>query len=178
VAGLYAFSVRVVRVPTFVVSTAIGGALRKEAVDHVHSGRSLTRLFTHTVRTLAILAVPPFVLLLLFGRPVFTFVFGHQWAEAGRIIQILTPGIVAEFVALPMAAFFLVTDSQRYTFVVQALGFVLMVTALAVGRHVLRDFVATCYLVSGVMVTVNLLTIFLAAKVAGFTRHAAVVAVP
>lgn len=178
IAGLYAFSARVVRVPTFVVSTAIGGALRKEAIDHVHAGESLTALFTGTVRTLFLLSIVPFAVVLIAGPQLFAFVFGHQWADAGRIVQILVPGIVAEFVAMPLAAFFLVTETQRYTFIVQALGFVLMVSALAIGRHVLHDFIRTCYLVSGVMLAVNLLTIVFAARVAGFRARAVAAVAP
>jgi thiol:disulfide interchange protein len=67
-------------------------------------------------------------------------------------------------------AFFLVTGTQRYTFVVQLAGFVLLVLALFVGRRLLNDFIGTLYLVSGVMIVVNVTSIALAAKVTGFQR--------
>jgi O-antigen/teichoic acid export membrane protein len=170
VAGLYAFSIRIVRVPLIVVATAVAGALRKEAIDQVHGGESLSPLFSVTVRTLFLLSVVPFVIVLLYGRPIFAMVFGHQWADAGRVVQILSPGILFEFVALPLTAFFLVTGSQRYTFAIQLTGFVLLVAALFVGKQYLHDFVGTCYLVSAVMVVVNLSSIVLAARVSGGQR--------
>lgn len=177
IAGLYAFSVRVVRVPMIVISTAVAGALRKEAVDHVHGGKRLLGLFVGTVRSLSLMSLVPFVVLLLFGRELFGFVFGHQWIEAGHIVQILSPGILVEFVAFPLSAFFLVTNTQRYSFVVQIVGFVLMVAALWYGKHLVHDFVTTCYLLSGVMVVVNLMTIAFAAKVSGVRRPGALVRV-
>src|SRR5207302_3912399 len=74
VAGLYSFSIRIVRVPMLVVSTAVGGALRKEAIDHVHANESLSGLFSVTVRTLAAVSLIPFVLVLLFGKQIFAVV--------------------------------------------------------------------------------------------------------
>ena len=164
-AGLYAFSIRVVRVPLIVVSTAVAGALRKEAIDQVHGGRSLTALYSVTVRSLALLSVIPFVVILLFAQPIFTTVFGPQWTDAGHVVQILSPGILLEFIALPLSSFFLVTNTQRYTLAIQAAGFVLLVSALFLGKRYFDDFISTCYLVSGVMVVVNGMSILCAAKV-------------
>lgn len=167
VAGLYAFSVRAVRVPLIVVSTALAGALRKEAIDRVHSGRSLAGLFSATASSLAVLSLAPFIIVLLFAKPIFTTVFGDRWIDAGRVVQILSPGILLEFISLPLAVFFLVTNTQRYTLAIQLTGFVLLVGALLLGRHRYGDFLSTCYLVSGVMVLVNLASIVLAGRVAG-----------
>ncbi|HVT40283.1 MAG TPA: oligosaccharide flippase family protein [Gemmatimonadaceae bacterium] len=135
VAGLYAFSIRVVRVPLIVLSTAVAGALRKEAIDLVHGGRSLAGLFSVTVRSLALISLLPLVVVLLFAEPLFGFVFGHQWTGAGRVVQILSPGILFEFIALPLTTFFLVTNTQRYIFAIQVGGFVLLVLALFAGKR-------------------------------------------
>jgi hypothetical protein len=48
---------------------------------------------------------------------------------------------------------------------VQSVGFVLLVSALFAGKHLLHDFSQTCYLVSAAMVIVNLATVAFAAKV-------------
>lgn len=170
VAGLYSFSIRVIRLPLVVVSTAVGGALRKEAIDKVHEGESLVGLFSGTVKSLFLLSLIPFAIVLFFGVQVFTIVFGQQWAEAGRVVQILSPGILFEFVALPLSAFFLVTSTQRYTFAIQLAGFLALVSALFIGRHFFMSFPATCFLISAVMIVVNLATIVLAGKVAGVLR--------
>lgn len=167
VAGLYAFAIRIVRVPLLVVSSAVSGALRKEASDRVHAGRELSSLFSGTARTLAGLSVIPFVVVALFAKPLFAVVFGPQWIDAGKVVQILSPGILLEFVAVPLTIFFLVTNSQWYTLAIQASGFALLVGALVLGRYYLHDFLTVCYVVTGVMTTVNLASIVLAAKVAG-----------
>jgi O-antigen/teichoic acid export membrane protein len=155
-----------------VISTAVAGALRKEAIDRVHGGRSLRRLFALTTRTMALLSFVPFVVALLFAQPIFAFVFGRQWRDAGHVVQILSPGILLEFIALPLGVFFLVTDTQRYTLAIQVAGVALLVAALAMGKWYFDDFISTCYLVSGVMVCLNLVSIALARRVTGESRAA------
>jgi len=167
VAGLYAFALRVARVPLIVVATAVAGALRKEAVDVANSGRSLRFLFSTTVRTLLLLGFIPFLVMLFLGVKLFSVVFGPQWIEAGRWVQILSPGIFLEFVAVPLSVFFLVTNTQYYTFGLQVASFGSLVAALLVGKSYLNDFAATSYLVSATMVIVNLSTIAVVARITG-----------
>ena len=165
IAGLYAFSMRVVRVPLIVISTAVTGALRKEAVDRLLREGNLTRLFTVTVKGLFVVALVPFVVMLFYSSQIFSAIFGSKWAEAGKVVQILSPGILLEFVAFPLSVIFLVTNTQKYTLAIQLLGFLALVAALFVGRRFVNDFISTCYLISGIMVLVNIATIGLAARV-------------
>ena len=165
VAGVYSFAIRVVRVPLIVVSTAVQGALRKEASDRLQVSGSLSPLLGATVRTLFVVALLPFVVVMLFAKQLFAVVFGAKWAAAGTLVQILSPGILFEFVALPVSVMFLVTNTQRYTLRVQLAGFVLLSLALYAGRALFHDFMTTCYLISAVMVGVNLTSIVLAARV-------------
>lgn len=165
-AGLFSFATRIVRVPLLVVSTALSSALRKEASERANASRSLSPLYRVTTLGLGVLAVPPFLALLVYAPEMFSIVFGSQWTEAGRMVRILSPGILAEFIALPLLVFFVVTHSQHITFIVQTTGFALTLIALVVGRIYLDDFMRVCYLVSAVMLLVNAATIVLAGRLA------------
>jgi O-antigen/teichoic acid export membrane protein len=165
IAGLYAFSVRAVRMPLLMVAHPVVGALRKEAMDRVHAGQSLFPLFLTTLRGLLAVSVVPFVILALFSEPIFVFVFGPQWAGAGQVVEILSPGILLEFIAIPTAVFFLVTDTQHLTFAVQLAGFAALVAAVAIGRYLFDDFITTCYLLSVAMVIANGAALWLAGSV-------------
>ena len=164
-AGLYAFAVRIVRAPLLVISTAVGSVLRKEGVDHLSREGNLVGLYVPIVRGLFLLGALPFLVTVFFGRELFAVAFGAQWAEAGRVVQILSPGIFLEFVAFPLGTFFLITNNQHYTFRLQLLGFVLLVAGLVIGRRYLGGFTATCVLISAVMAAANVATIVLAARV-------------
>jgi O-antigen/teichoic acid export membrane protein len=165
VAGLYAFSTRVVRVPSFVISTSVSTVLRKRAADHLAREGNLARLFRKTVSGLAVLAIGPFLIMMLYAPPIFEIVFGSEWREAGRIVRILGPGMFAEFVAFPLTVFFLITQTQWLAFRLQLLNLALLTATFLIGRHIFESFLATCMLLSGALVIVNLATILLARRV-------------
>ncbi|MEO5869829.1 MAG: lipopolysaccharide biosynthesis protein [Gemmatimonadaceae bacterium] len=164
-AGLYAFSARIVRVPLIVVATAVSAALRNEAMLRLQGEGDLARLFSKTMRGLFLVSLLPFAAMLLYSHEIFALVFGAKWREAGTIVRILSPGILFEFVAFPLSVFFLVTGTQRYTFRIQLVGFISLATALWIGHRVLNNFIATCGIISALMVAVNLASIILAARV-------------
>ncbi len=174
-AGLFAFSTRVVRVPLFVVSTAVSTVLRKRAGDELRRGGSLTRLCARTAVALALLAIAPFYVLWMFSARTFAAVFGHEWIEAGQVVRILSPGIMLEFIALPLFVFFVVTSRQRYTLRIQLLNVGLLLTALLLGRFIWGSFIVTCVFMSAALIVANLVTI-LAAFYA--TRPASLAAAP
>ena len=177
-AGLYAFSVRVSRVPLLVIATAAGNALRKEGVDALHSERGLKIAFSVTTRGLFAIALVPFITVLAFGPRLFSTVFGHQWADAGHVVQILSPGILVEFVAFPLTVFFLITNSQYFSLLIQLAGFSLLALSFVVGRYLFGDFLVTCMLVSATMVVVNVGVILLARRVAYRATPAAIPPLP
>jgi O-antigen/teichoic acid export membrane protein len=164
-AGLYAFAIRIARIPLIVISTAVGNVVRKEGAEHLSRRGNLRGLYLPIVRWLFLLGTVPFLAMLFLGRQIFIVVFGAQWAEAGRIVQILSPGLLLEFIALPLSVLFLLTHNQRYTFWLQVIGFVSLTGALLVGRFYVNGFMATCALVSAVMAVVNSASIVLAGRV-------------
>lgn len=165
VAGVFALAIRVVRLPLLVISTAIAGVLRKEGVDLLKQSGDLHGLYRKVVASLFAVGVVPCVVVLLYGPEIFAVVFGDQWSEAGRVVRILGPGILVEFVAFPLATFFLITNSQKLAFWLQVSGTLLLFAAVGFGSRVLGDFPQTCALISAAMVAVNLTSIGLAWRV-------------
>lgn len=164
-AGLYAFSIRIVRVPLLVVSAAVMNVLRREAAVRLAAGSDLRRPYSLIVRGLFAIGMLPFGITLLFGPQLFAFVFGSEWAEAGRAVQILSPGILLEFVALPMSAIFLVTGTQHLAFRLQLLGLILLAASIVGGDAMFGSFIAACYLISAAMVLTGVLTLAVAGVV-------------
>lgn len=163
-AGVYAFSVRIARAPLIVIGAAINSVLRNRVADYREHDRNLHTLFNRTVRGLIGVGIVPFIIILLFGPQLFRAVFGSQWSDAGRVAQVLSPGTLAEFIALPLTPFFLITRKQSYTLVVQATGFACQLIALVLGQRILGSLVGTCYLISGVMLVTNVSAIALASR--------------
>jgi O-antigen/teichoic acid export membrane protein len=164
VAGLYSFAVRVARVPLVVIASAVASVLRKEAADRTGDRVRLRQLYQRSAGGLLAAAIIPLAVLGAFGPPMFRVVFGAEWTEAGRMARILSPGLALEFVAVPLAAFFLVTGRQRDSYRIQIGGFLALLAAIAVGRYWFNDTMVLCGLLAATMVGTNVATILFSGR--------------
>lgn len=64
------------------------------------------------IRHLALIGVVPFTLIWLLSPPLFPFVFGAPWAQAGLIAAALVPWLYANFITSPISFLFVVVRRQ------------------------------------------------------------------
>lgn len=100
--GLFAFSLRYLRVPVVVFGTSIAQVLNEKWARDLNEGRSIRPSVKKILAILTGLALVPFSVLYLFGEPLFAFVFGDRWAEAGTYAQIMAPWLFCNFVVSPI----------------------------------------------------------------------------
>lgn len=100
--GHFALAQRIVALPIAVIAGAVGQVFFAEAARLVqeHPGE-LPALFKRTTRTLALIAVLPFVVGMIAAPHLFPVIFGEEWAEAGFYVAILAPSYFIQFVTWP-----------------------------------------------------------------------------
>jgi O-antigen/teichoic acid export membrane protein len=154
-AGLYALAARVVRGPLAVLSTSMSTLVRSEAAIHFERHGSLHSLLASAVIGPALFAGGPMLALLLFGPHLFAFVFGEAWREAGRVAQVLSPGLFLEFVAMPVGAFFLVTENQRRLLQLRVFGAIAVGVAFVASMAYGPNLIDTAILMSVALALAN-----------------------
>lgn len=86
--GFFSMVSYAVLAPISIISTSINQFLISSAKEHHETGQ-----LKRVIRNIMIYIIPPClcgsVVIILFGSELFTFVFGSQWDESGRIAQIL-----------------------------------------------------------------------------------------
>jgi O-antigen/teichoic acid export membrane protein len=101
--GLFGLADRALGFPTMMIGQAIsqvymGRAAQLGATDP----RSLRALFVSSVRRLMILGAVPYLVVVVAGPPLFAFVFGAAWREAGVYGRILAAVQFVGFVSWPL----------------------------------------------------------------------------
>jgi O-antigen/teichoic acid export membrane protein len=162
VAGLYALAARTVRTPMIAIGDSVLTILRKPGAEVAQNRTEMLRLFWRAVTGLALSGVVPLVVVATTGPALFSWVFGSQWAEAGRIARVLAPGMFMELIALPLVALLVATHNQRALFVLQMLNLVMLLVAFAVGTRAGQGFMMTCVLISTAMVLANAAAVLVA----------------
>jgi len=118
--GLFAFATRTVNMPLGIVSSAIGDVFRQQAsAQYAETGECRT-VFLRCAKRLFALSIVPFVGLFLLAPALFGFVFGSQWAEAGRFVQLMACMCLVRFVVSPLSVMFYIAGKQNADLMLQS----------------------------------------------------------
>jgi len=117
VLGWYALTDRVLCVPTVLIGAAISQVYTVDAARLARENLpGLRALLFQTIRELAWIGVLPFLLIFLFGEPIFTYAFGGAWSEAGHYARLLAVMQYVSFVVWPVIPTLNVLERQSWQF--------------------------------------------------------------
>jgi O-antigen/teichoic acid export membrane protein len=116
VAGWFHLAQRVIGLPVQFISVAVSQVYLSEAPKLAHGGGeggpALYRLFIRTTGRLLVLGLIGIGILAIPGPWLFGLVFGPQWVEAGEIVRLLLPLLLARFVVFPISQTLNMFDRQ------------------------------------------------------------------
>lgn len=116
VAGWFHLAQRVIGLPVQFISVAVSQVYLSEAPKLAHGegegGPALYRLFIRTTGRLLALGIVGIAFLAIPGPWLFGIVFGHEWVEAGEIVRLLAPLLLARFVVFPISQTLNMFDRQ------------------------------------------------------------------
>lgn len=132
-AGQYSISLRVIQLPMSIIGSSIGQVFLKTASEKKYE----KRLLPYTIRILKMLfiyTIPFIIILLLFGKYIFRFVFGSQWEIAGIYSQILALWALVWFVANPISSNYTILNKQNIGLILSIINLSTRYISLYIGR--------------------------------------------
>lgn len=162
VVGLYHLGLRILQRPVSFVGSSVGRVYLQRAATLYADGEPLQGSLARATAGLAALTCIPFTALALLGQPLFAWVFGEAWREAGLYVQVMSPWLFLMLLNRPAHGVYMV--QQRLEFL---LGFNLTVAvsragAIMLGYALHGSAVASLLYFSGVGVVANLVFIGMA----------------
>lgn len=131
VAGIFALGQRVIAVPLVLVADATAQVYLGEGARLARENpRQLLSMYRRATIHLFLLGVLPFGLVAIAGEPMFAFVFGDRWIEAGTYARILSGTFALQFVAQSLSHTLNILERQRWQLAWDATRLVLVVGAL------------------------------------------------
>lgn len=154
-AGYYWFSSRLLQMPCGVISQAIGRVFSREAIKRIHRGQSTFRPALMIVLGLALIALPPVLVIIHWAPELFALVLDSQWQSAAVYCQWIVIWTFFRFSIAPILCLFTVLSEQKRLLKLDSVVFVL--------RALL---IAYCALELDALALVIALSLFESAKVA------------
>lgn len=130
VTGLFGLANSIIQLPMNLIGMSVSQVFYSEAANIGKTNpQEIKRLSVKLIKKLALIALVPLVILLLFGPWLFSFVFGSQWYEAGIYARILSVMVYFHFIILPIGRILEIFERQRagLIFNIIRLGMVLSV---------------------------------------------------
>jgi O-antigen/teichoic acid export membrane protein len=110
--GHFSFSLRILGLPIVLVGQAVAQVFYPAAAERELDSRGNEAFISRVATVLAVIALPTFTLLALYGTELFAFAFGAEWRQAGRYSQILAPMYLMAFVSSPVSSYAMVRGKQ------------------------------------------------------------------
>lgn len=152
--GLYTFTNRLVQAPIGLITSSIGQAYFRDA-SMAENSYELKKLTFSIERILAIIAVIPVSIALLFGPQIFEFLFGADWRGAGEIARYLALWYGTSLIVTPLSMLIDVKGHLKWE-----LGYNFIFAFFRIGVLIIGgwwgDFKLTMILFSTVSVIFNL----------------------
>jgi O-antigen/teichoic acid export membrane protein len=122
--GFYGLVERSIGAPISLVSYSISQVLLQDISMRYKQELPIRGRLLGLLRNLTLIGIPPFTLLFLFAEDIFAFVFGNQWAVAGKYASILSVAFFMRFVVSPLSVVLISTNNLRTLIFWQTLYFI------------------------------------------------------
>ena len=131
-AGFWGLALRYLKAPASLIGGAVSQALYPQ-LSQEQDPLQARRAVRQVMRTLALIALPLMLGLLLAGPAIFALLFGEPWREAGELARALSPYIAVHFVASPLGVVTLAWRAQGWALRLALVGHLLFLVALGLG---------------------------------------------
>ena len=133
--GSYSYAQRILYIPVTLIGAAITQVFYQRFAESNRNNENTLPLLLKTWKPLCLISFIPLTLTFFWGEPIFSFVFGQQWAYAGRISSVLAPMLFFVFVSSPTSSSYLVLGLQKYGFVLCVYSLIYRFFTLSYGLH-------------------------------------------
>lgn len=120
VAGFYVLAERMVALPIALVGQSVGQVLfgfSRQALGQGH----MFKMAVKAVLVLIGLITLPTLLVFFAGEPLFAWVFGAEWVQAGSYAKWLMLGVAVQFVYAPTSMLLMATNGQRLNLLIHSM---------------------------------------------------------
>jgi O-antigen/teichoic acid export membrane protein len=113
-------------------------------------------LYKSTIKKLALMSFPIYLLVFIISPKLFVFVFGEKWEIAGYFARILSVMLLIEFVVTPLNTLFYVVGKQKILMRLQVVNALLVFISIYSGYYFFKDYYISLILFSGVSILSNI----------------------
>ena len=138
--GYYALGVGMLSLPMSLIAASVSQVFYQKACTiRANNGKEISSKVYVNLFAMGFL---PFAFITMYGKELFTVVFGAQWETAGSYAQMLSIWTLFMFIARPLSTTIAVYELQKIGLVLQIILFVLRIGSVVIGGVVGSPYLA------------------------------------
>ncbi|MGR6087040.1 MAG: lipopolysaccharide biosynthesis protein [Arcticibacter sp.] len=169
--GLYGLTMRILQAPLNMMGNSLAMVFYKEVSEKTINGQLISKLLFTTMRTLFLISLPVFLILIVFGPDLFALVFGDEWRDAGLYARIMSPWLMLNFIASPLSNLPIILSKQRAFFAYSLIGNAAVIASIAIAGWIFNDIQSGLMVLSAVQCLFQLSMIFFFFRIAKEADH-------
>lgn len=131
--GYYSFSHRYISIPIQLISKSVSGVLIEKAASLRHKKDDLRNMVYSLFKRQFIFGIVPFAILGLWGKEIFSIIFGKEWEQAGIMAELLSPWLFAVLLGSPLSSIATAFERQKFSMVFNTLFLLFRIVAILLG---------------------------------------------
>lgn len=152
VLGCYALAMKVMRAPISMITSSVAQVLYVRLINDFNSGRDMRVLLNKFMIIVGVGVLPVYTALMLFGAPLFEYLFGSQWRDAGVYVQLLSPWVGLSVISSVMSFLPLIVGEQKKFFIISLIGNSIPIIVFLLLPYIDFEILASLRLLGCVMV--------------------------
>ena len=146
ISGFYALTYRVMQVPMILISSSTRSVYYQKASKMYANREDIYPLYKKTTLGLIKIFIAPLIIIIFFGKEIFSFIFGNEWIESGLIAQISVIWFMFSFISPPTTVMFNILSLQRVRLIVQITTLFLRALTIYIGYYFYDSYIISLIL--------------------------------
>jgi O-antigen/teichoic acid export membrane protein len=115
--GSFSHSYAMLRIPSMLIGVSLSQVFYNQAIKLYNQSQPMLPLIKKTISILIAISIVPFTVLYFYGEPIFRWVFGPNWSDAGSYSEIMSFWLMISFIISPISALPMILKKQRIAFI-------------------------------------------------------------
>ena len=150
--GSFSHSYAMLRIPSMLIGVSLSQVFYNQAIKLYNENQHMLPLMKKTISMLLIISIVPFTILYLYGEPIFVWIFGANWAEAGSYSETMSFWLMVSFIVSPISALPMILKKQKIALIFGIISALIQVLPLFIIPEIYgrtnETFVLTLQLIS------------------------------
>lgn len=130
--GSFSHSYAMLRIPSMLIGVSLSQVFYNQAIKLYNENHRMLPLFKKTIGMLVAISIVPFTILFLYGEPIFAWIFGSNWSDAGSYSETMSFWLMVSFVISPISALPMILKKQKIAFVFGSISALIQIIPLFV----------------------------------------------